>query len=103
MDQARHEFCDARRIEELTKQPGGWPPTLSAMREQIRATTIDTDRSAAETWLAWVSEYRSRIDPLRHSLRMPTGRKPSTCRAQVIRFGAWLGVGRSHRRAGVRL
>jgi hypothetical protein len=24
-----------------------------------------------------------------------------TCRAQMIRFGAWLGVARSHRRAGL--
>ena len=28
---------------------------------------------------------------------------PLTCRAQMIRFGAWLGVGRSRRRAGTRV
>jgi hypothetical protein len=83
MEQARHEFREAGRIGELTRQLEAWRLAagldgyLSAMREQIRAITSDTERAAAESWLTWISDYRSRIDPLRHSLRMPPDRKPS--------------------------
>jgi hypothetical protein len=83
MEQARHEFREAGRIRELTMQLEAWRLAadldgyLSAMREQIRALTSDTERAAAENWLTWVSGYRGRIDPLRHSLRMPPDRKPS--------------------------
>jgi hypothetical protein len=83
MEQSRHEFREAGRIEELTRQLEAWRLAadldgyLSAMREQIGAITSDTERAAAESWLTWISEYRSRIDPLRHSLRTPPDRKPS--------------------------
>ena len=83
MEQARHEFREAERIEELTRQLGAWrlaadlDSYLSAMREQIRAITSGAERAAAESWLTWISEYRSWIDPLRHSPRMPPDRKPS--------------------------
>jgi hypothetical protein len=33
--------------------------------------------------------------------RLLVERDPLTCRARMIRFGAWLGVARSHRRAGL--
>lgn len=83
MEQARHEFREAGRIRELTRQLEAWRLAadldgyLSAMRKQIRALTSDTERAAAENWLTWVSGYRGRIDPLRQSLRMPPDRKPS--------------------------
>lgn len=83
MEQARHEFREAGRIEELTRQlearrlAADLDGYLSAMREQIRAITSDTERAAAESWLTWISEYRSKIDPLRHPLRMPPDHKPS--------------------------
>jgi hypothetical protein len=48
------------------------------MRERIRGTTTGRKRAAAEKWLAWVSEYRAAVDPLRHSLTMPLDRKPTT-------------------------
>ena len=35
--------------------------------------------------------------------RLLAKRDPLACRAQIIRFGAWLGVARSHRRAGLSL
>jgi hypothetical protein len=83
MDQARHEFREAGRIQELTRQVDAWrlaadlDAYLTAMREHTRAITSDTERSAAESWLTWVSEYRIRIGPLRYSLMMPPDRKPS--------------------------
>jgi hypothetical protein len=83
MEQARHEFHEAARIEELTRQLEAWRLAndlgqyLSAMREKIATITNKSARAAAENWLAWVGQYHKTIDPLASSLEMPPERTPS--------------------------
>jgi len=84
MERARRDFREAGRIEELTRQLAAWRLTadldgyLQAMREHICGITSGRERAAAEKWLAWASEYRAAVDPLRHLLTMPPDRKPAT-------------------------
>jgi len=42
---------------------------------------------AAEQWLAWVRDYRQRIDPLGRQLSMPTERKPSKEELRLVLNG----------------
>lgn len=83
MEQARNDFHEASRIEELTRQMEAWRLAndldhyLSAMRESIATITDKNDRAAAENWLAWAGQYRKTIDPLGNSLEMPPERTPS--------------------------
>ena len=50
---------------------------LEEMAAAASAISAKPARAAAEQWLAWVSEYRLRIDPLHQPIRMPPERKPS--------------------------
>jgi len=47
------------------------------MTAVVMAIPNKTERTAAEQWLAWVSEYKQRTDPFRQPIRMPPERKPT--------------------------
>jgi hypothetical protein len=59
---------------------GGWPeiwmPTWE-MAAVVTGMSSMAEPAAAEQWLAWLGEYRQRIDPLHQPIRMPPERKPS--------------------------
>jgi len=93
MEQARHEFHEATRIEELTRQLEAWRLAndlgryLSAMRENTGTITNKNDRAAAENWLTWVSQYHKAIDPLASSLVMPPELTPSMEELRPFLYG----------------
>lgn len=82
MEQARHDFREASRARELAGQLERWrlardvDAYLSQMRAVISQMAAEDERAEAEGWLAWVTEYRQSIDPLRQPLRMPPEAEP---------------------------
>jgi hypothetical protein len=83
IEQAKADFRQAERTAVLTAQLDRWrlardlDAYQAEMARVVTAISSKAERSAAEQWLAWVTEYHHRIDPLGQPIRMPPERKPS--------------------------
>lgn len=84
IEQAKSDFREAQRTAVLTAQLDQWrlardlDAYLGEMATVVTGISTKAERAAAEQWLAWLSEYRQRIDPLHQPIRMPLERRPST-------------------------
>ena len=82
MDRARHDFREAFRASVLTGQlqrrqlVREIDDYLSEMRVAVAAITDQQAKADAACWLAWISEHRQSIDPLRQ-IAMPPDPEPS--------------------------
>ena len=83
MEQARADFHEAQRGQELRAQLAAWQESrdlreyLQQMAETIARVDDEQARLAAEEWLGWARQYADKINPLRYVLRMPELRKPA--------------------------
>lgn len=83
MEQARADFHEAQRSQELREQLAAWQESrdlgeyLQQMAETVARVDEEQARVAAEEWLGWAHRYAERVNPLRYVLRMPELRKPA--------------------------
>jgi hypothetical protein len=83
MDQAEHDFREARLAAVLRGQVADWRLSreldayLAEMEASIPAIVGKKERAAATEWMTWAREYRRRIDPLTKPLGTPAVRKPT--------------------------
>lgn len=82
MAQARLDFLEAQRGQELGRQAAAWRERQE-LEEYLAAMTEKADglageeRAAAQEWLGWAHRYAQRLDPLEAPLGMPRLREPT--------------------------
>jgi hypothetical protein len=82
MAEARLDFLEAQRGQELGRQAAAWRERQE-LEEYLAAMTEKADglageeRAAAQEWLGWAHRYAQALDPLEAPLGMPRLREPT--------------------------